>query len=115
MLFKLENVLDVRAPPAVNRLIGIADDTDILLLLCQQTNQTKLERVSVLILVHQNVAKAIVVSLAHLRNIAQQSHSLNQQIVKIERIVSLKTFFVLLEHASNRSPALVDVLGPRRK
>src|SRR5476651_246946 len=35
MLFKLEDVLDVRAPPPVYRLIGVADNTDILLPLGQ--------------------------------------------------------------------------------
>jgi len=63
----------------------------------EQTNQCELQRVSVLILVYQQITIPIVVFLAHFRNIAQQADCLNQQIVKIERIVLLQAFFILLK------------------
>src|SRR6058998_1985068 len=41
MLLKLQNVRDVGAAPAVNRLVRIAYDTDVLLPLCEQADQSK--------------------------------------------------------------------------
>ncbi len=53
MLFKLQNVGDVGAAPAIDRLIGVAYDADVLLLFREQTNQRELQRISVMILINQ--------------------------------------------------------------
>jgi hypothetical protein len=61
-----------------------------LALLCDQTDERKLERVGVLILVDEDVAKLVVVLFSDFRDVAQQSHGFDQQVVEVERVVACK-------------------------
>src|SRR6266567_2059629 len=115
VFLELQNILNVRAAPAINRLVRIADDADVLLLFSQQANQSVLKGIRVLVFVDQDVAEAIVVSVPNFRNIAQQAYRLNQQIVKIQGVILEQAFFVQHENARNRRAPLVDVLGFRAK
>src|SRR5256885_3967451 len=51
----------------------------------------------------------------YFRNIAQQPDCFDQQIVKVECVVLPQPLFVHLKDRSDRSPAFVCELGPRRK
>ena len=115
VVLKVEDVGDVGAAPFVDRLIFIANYRDVLRFLRQQTNQRKLKRVCILVLINQDVAKLVVVLLAHFRNLAQESHGLDHQVVEVERVVRVQAFLVDLEDAGNRGAALVDVIGTRGK
>src|ERR1700737_4821975 len=112
MLFKLQDVGNVGAAPAIDRLIRIADYANVLLLLGEQTNQCELQRVSILILIYQQITKLIVIATADLRYIAQQPDRFDQQVIKVERVVLLQTLFVLLKDARNRSTAFIRELRP---
>jgi hypothetical protein len=115
VVLKVENVSDVSPTPLVNRLVLVSNYRDVLLFLSQQTNQRELQRVCILILVNQDVAKFVVVLLAHLRHLAQQAHGLNHQIVEVEGVVSVQALLVGFVNACNRRAALVDVIGTRSK
>ena len=84
-------------------------------LLSNQTDERELERVRVLVFVDKNVAKLVVVLFPHFGDIAQQAHGLDQQIVKVERVVRVQAVFVHLVNRRHRGPALVDILRVRRE
>ena len=115
ILFEIQDVGNVGAAPLVDRLIFVAHDADVLLLLGQQTNQGKLQRVCVLVFIDQDVAKLVVVLFAHLGDFPQQSHGFDQQIVEVERVVGVQSFFVHLVNTGYGSAALVDVIGAGSK
>ena len=70
-MLKIEDVGNVGASPFVDRLIFVAHNADVLLLLREKANQRKLKRVCVLIFVDQDVTKLVVVLLANLIDFAQ--------------------------------------------
>jgi hypothetical protein len=58
--FETQNVVHLRAPPAVDRLVVVADAADVLPLLPQETQPQVLGDVCVLVFVDQYVAEAVV-------------------------------------------------------
>src|SRR3546814_15999102 len=60
------------ATPAVDRLIVVADTTDVVMLLRQQPQPQILRHVGVLVFVDQDVAELVLVFLQHLRMFAEQ-------------------------------------------
>ena len=83
VLLKIENVADIRAAPAVDALVVIADNADIAAVLRKQLDQRILGEVGVLILVHVDVAELVAVALQNGRMIRKQLQRFHQQIVKI--------------------------------
>ena len=77
MFLERENVGNVGAAPAIDRLVRIANDANVLLLLSQQTNQRELQLIRVLIFIDQQKTKPIIVTVAYLRHVAQQSNCLD--------------------------------------
>ena len=57
VVLEVEDVADVGLPPAVDRLIGIADDEEIAVLAGQRGDEHVLDAVGVLVLVDQDVEK----------------------------------------------------------
>ena len=86
ILFKLEDVADVRAAPGVNALVLIAHHAHIVFRPGEQLHQLVLWTVGVLIFVDQHVAITAVVAFPYLGGGAQQAHGLEQQVVEVERI-----------------------------
>ena len=86
VLLKVQDVGDVGATPAVNGLVIVAHDHEVLVLSGQQVGDFVLNVVGVLILVDANVAEALLVLIEHLGTGAQQLERAHEQVVKVHRI-----------------------------
>ena len=96
ILLKFENIADIRAAPAVNGLIVVAHDADVLLLAGQQTHQLVLRKVGVLIFVYQYIVELAPVIFQHRRMRREQLHGFHDEVVEIERIVGAQRLFIAL-------------------
>ena len=115
MFFEVEDVGDVSTAPFVDRLVLVADHANVLLFFRQQTDQGKLKRVCVLILIDQDVTKLVVVLFAHFGNFTEQSHGLDHQIVEVERVVGMQPFLVRTVDAGLCGALFVNVFSARGK
>ena len=86
LLFKAEDVGDVRAPEAVDALIIVAHHTDVLPRAGEQRGQPVLQGVGVLILVDEDVAEFAAVVVPHLRHGLQQADGVPQQVIEVQRV-----------------------------
>ena len=86
VLLKVQDIGDVGATPAVNGLVIVAHDHEVLVLSGQQVGDFVLDVVGVLILVDANVAEALLVLIEHLGTGAQQLERAHEQVVKVHRI-----------------------------
>src|SRR5438552_3179064 len=86
IFLKLQDVLDGGPAPAINRLVFIADHTQVLVIESELADELVLDAVGVLVFVHQDVAKPLVVPLANVRSLVKERDRLEQQVVKVERI-----------------------------
>ncbi len=89
MMFKIQNIVDIRSPELVDRLIVITYNTKIAVFVRQQTDQLKLCRVGILILIHHNIAETILIRGKHLFVQFEQFHGFHDQIIKIQCIILL--------------------------
>ena len=62
----------------------------------QHPHQLVLRAVGVLVLIYQNVLKAAIVIVPHLRDGFQQAHRLKQQIIKVQRVRLSQLFAIFL-------------------
>jgi hypothetical protein len=62
LFFKIQNVPDVRATPAINRLVVVSNDYDITMGAAQQFDELKLRSVRVLVFVNEDELKAIAIA-----------------------------------------------------
>ncbi len=92
---EVENISDVGAAPAVNRLILIADHTDVFVRLGEQAHQLILAAIGVLILVNHDEFEAAIHLKAQIGIMRQKADRLEQQVVKIERVGLVQAAFVL--------------------
>ena len=65
-LLKIQDIADIRPPEFVDGLIVIPHHTEISAAGCKQPHQLKLRRVRVLILVHHDIGKTVLVILQNL-------------------------------------------------
>src|SRR5579863_4154733 len=86
VLLESQDVLDGRATPAVDRLVLVADHAEVLVRARQQAYQLVLDAIGVLILIDQDVAKALVVLPANIVRRIEESRRLEKQIVEVERV-----------------------------
>ena len=86
VLLKVQDIGDVGATPAINGLIVVAHDHEVLVLGGQQVGDFVLDVVGVLILVDANVAEALLVLIEHLGAGAQQLKRAHEQVVEVHRI-----------------------------
>ena len=86
VLLKVQDVGDVGAAPAINGLVIVAYDHEVLVLGGQQVGDFVLDVVGVLILVDANVAEALLVLIEHLGAGAQQLKRAHEQVVEVHRI-----------------------------
>ena len=61
VLLEVEDVPDVGAAPAVDRLVVVADDADVAVLAAEQLDELVLRAVRVLVLVDEDVLKAVAI------------------------------------------------------
>ncbi len=71
---ELQDVPYVGAPPAVDRLVGVAHHGDVVVGARQLDHELVLRPVGVLVLVDQNVRKAVLVRGEHVRVLPEQPH-----------------------------------------
>ena len=83
---ELQDVADVRAAPAVDRLVGVPDDADVAVRLAQQLDDLVLRVVRVLELVDEDVAEALLVRGPHVVVGLQQVGRHHEQVVEVERV-----------------------------
>ena len=83
---ELQDVADVRAAPAVDRLVGVADDADVAVGLAQQLDDLVLGVVGVLELVDQDVAEALLVGGPHVVEGLQQVGRHHQEVVEVHGV-----------------------------
>ena len=86
VLLKVQDVGDVGATPAINGLVVVAHDHEVLVLGGQQVGDFVLNVVGVLILVDANVAEALLVLVEHLGAGTQKLERAHEQVVEVHRI-----------------------------
>ena len=86
LLFKIQDILDIGPPEAVDGLIVIAHHAEVPTAPRQQACEQILQMVCVLILVHQHVAELFLVIVQHLRLLLQQRYSVVDDVIKVQRV-----------------------------
>ena len=112
IFFVVQNIVDICAAKFVDRLIIVADDTQVAVFVRQQTNQLKLRRVGILILIHHNVQKTLLIILQHFRARLKQLYGFDNQVVEIECIVFFQGSLIFL---INGSDFLLGKISHRRE
>ena len=95
-LFKIQNIFNIGSPEFINGLIIITDHTEISVFARQQTHQLELHGICILILIHHNITKPLLIILQHIRLSLKQLHRLHEQVVKIQCIIGMHLLFILL-------------------
>ena len=102
---------NVRTSPAIDRLIFVAHNTNVLLRPGQQPQQLILHAISVLIFVHVNVLEACLPLLPRRRGFAQQTRRSQEQVVEVQGFAVVKELFVSHENIGDAPPVLVERFG----
>ncbi len=92
---ELQDVADVRAAPAVDGLVGVADHADVAVRLAQQLDDLVLRVVRVLELVDEDVSEALLVRRTHVVTGLQQVRRHHEQIVEVEGVGRQQACLVL--------------------
>ena len=83
---KIQDIADVGAPEFINGLVIVTHHAQIPVFARQKAYQLELCRVSILILIHHDIAKTLLVRFQHIRCPPEQFHRFHDEIVKIQRI-----------------------------
>ena len=94
-VLELQDVPEVGAAEAVHRLVGVADDADVLVAAGEHEDHLVLGLVRVLVLVDQDVLEPLAVVLEHVAVLAEQHDGLHQQVVEVHRPRLLEAGLVL--------------------
>ena len=112
---EVEDVADVGAAPAIDRLVVVADDGEVAVFRRQRPDPQVLRPVRVLVLVDVEVAPSILVPGEDLRRPVEQLDRLEQEVVEIERADLAETLLVADGEAGDRPLVEVDgVLAEER-
>ena len=96
LALKLADVADIGAPEAIDGLVGVSHHANVAPPAAKLQDDAVLRRVRVLVFVHQDVLKLVLMPLQHIGMLAKQIVRFHQQIVKIHRP---GVFQLLLIHA----------------
>ena len=113
IFLEIEDVPDVRLAPAVDRLIVIADDEQVSMLLGEQMHQEILRIVGVLVFVHHYIAEHLLIFPEDIRVLLEQLHGEHNEIIEIEGIRRAK--FLLIMHVHFRHDFLIIAPGRERE
>ena len=94
IVLEAQDVVDLRAAPAVDRLVVVADAAQVLARLGEQAQPEILGDVGVLVLVHQHVAEAALVLLQHVRMLAPEAQAFEQQVAEIGGVQGLQPLLI---------------------
>ena len=92
---EIEDVSNVGAAPAVDRLVVVADDCQIVVCRRERLDPEVLRTVGVLVLVHVEIAPTLLVLLERRRRLFEQPDSFQQEIVEVESVRSAKRVAIL--------------------
>ena len=109
-VLELQDVADVGAPPAVDGLVAVANDRDLVMEAGEEKHQLVLGPVGVLVFVHQDVAKAALVVVEHVGAGLQQVDCHQEEVVEVHGVGRQQTLLVIAVHLGD--PALHDGAGP---
>ena len=113
---EVEDVPDVGATPAVDRLVVVADDRQVAVLRSERPDPQVLRAVRVLVLVDVEVAPPILVPGEGLGRLVEQSDRLEQEVVEVERARSREALGVADGEPGDRALVVVDgVLAQERR
>ena len=128
ILLEAQDVVDLGAAPAVDRLVVVADAADVAPPLGEQPQPQILGDVGVLVLVDQHVAEAPVIVGEHVGVLAQDPQRLEQQVAEIGGVQHLQPLLiggvelpaaavgegarVALRHVLRRQPAVLPGVDP---
>ena len=99
VLLKVQDVLDVSATPGVDGLVVIAHDHEVSVARGQEVGDRVLDVVGVLVLVHADLAEAVLVALEHLRALGEQLEGLDEQVIEVHRVGLGEAVVQLAVHA----------------
>ena len=105
---EIQNIADVRSPPAIDRLVLVAHHADVAVAFREQPHQVVLGAVGVLVFVDHHVAQPPVPGLAGALVVLQQAHRFEQQIVEIQGIGRAQRLFVFFKYRGQRFALFVD-------
>ena len=94
IIVKIEDITDLGAPPAVDRLVVVTDHTKVFLRPDQQLNQPVLDPVGILKLIHQQIFETLLPMPSDFRMFLKQAHRQQQQITEIDGIGRLHALLV---------------------
>src|SRR5262249_21325249 len=98
IVFEIENIADIRAAPAINRLVFVAHHAEIFVGLGKQAHELVLAAIGVLIFVHHHIAQPSIPRFAGSLIGLQQVYGFQQQVVEIQRVGVAERLFVILVH-----------------
>ena len=105
---EVEDVPDVGAAPAVDRLVVVADDRQVAVLRGERLDPQVLRAVRVLVLVDVQVAPAILVAGQDLGRLVEQADGGEEQVVEVERAGGREPVAVQAGQAGDRDPSTGD-------
>ena len=88
-LLKIQNVADIGATEFIDGLIVVSHHAKVPVPVCQQSDQFKLGRVGILILIHTDISKTILIPGKNLGVRLKKLHRLHDQIVKVQGVILL--------------------------
>ena len=104
VLLELEDVAQVGAAPRVDGLVVVAHHHDVLVPLGQKPRDGVLGVVRVLVLVHHDVAEALLVGRPHVLVVLQQQVGVQQKVVEVEGVRGLEALLQAGVHARGHLP-----------
>ena len=104
VLLEAQDVADLRAAPAVDRLVVVADAADVLVTLCEQAQPEILRHVGVLVLVDEDEAEAPMIVGQHFRLVLEDRQVVQQQVAEVAGVERAQAFLVGLVEF-HRAPA----------
>ena len=95
--------MDVGAAKAVDRLVRVADHRQVAALSGEQLEPAVLDRVGVLVLVHQDLTERLLVGAAHLREQLEHVDRADEQVVEVHRIHAVQLALVARVDVGDRA------------
>src|SRR5215213_7103061 len=100
VVLEAQDVVDLCAAPAIDRLVVVADAAQVLARLGKEPEPEILGHVGVLILVHQHVAETVLVLLQDVGMLAPQAQTFEQQVAEIDGIENLQPLLICAVESS---------------
>ena len=94
-LLKTQDIFDIGAAEPVDRLVIISHDTDVAVFRRKQADQLKLHRICILVLVHHDIAEAVLIILQDLLLCLEELDRLYEEIIEIQGIILFQAFLIL--------------------